>query len=121
MHPQVSRSQPTSASAGVLTTPKQDGTPYDVPYGHTRVFIGAGFDQVLERVVMCLQLQGFHIMASVDLQDTLQGAKVCLSCMTSCMTSSKRDTSELGFRAEGAAVGVCQMRSLQEWGRPGAK
>ena len=60
----------------MLTTPKQDGTPYDVPYGHTRVFIGAGFDQVLERVVLCLQLQGFHIMASVDLQDALQGAKV---------------------------------------------
>ena len=65
----------------MLTTPKQDGTPYDVPYGHTRVFIGAGFDQVLERVVLCLQLQGFHIMASVDLQDALQGAKVnpCIS------------------------------------------
>ena len=59
----------------MLTTPKQDGTPYDVPYGHTRVFIGASFDQVLERVGLCLQMQGFHIMSSVDLQEALQGAK----------------------------------------------
>ena len=47
-----------------------------MPYGHTRVFMAASYDQVLDRAIVCLQTQGFHILASIDLQQALQAAKV---------------------------------------------
>ncbi|KAK9802612.1 hypothetical protein WJX73_002875 [Symbiochloris irregularis] len=61
---------------GGVAPPQSDGTPYDVRYGHTRVFVGADHGVILDRVQGALARQGFRVLSCVDLQHTLKSSKV---------------------------------------------
>ena len=61
---------------GVMATPRSEGTPYDVTYGHTRVFVGAGHAAILERMQASLMKQGFRVLSSIDLQQSLKSSTV---------------------------------------------
>ena len=61
---------------GVMATPRSEGTPYDVTYGHTRVFVGADHAVILERMHASLMKQGFRVLSSIDLQQSLKTSKV---------------------------------------------
>ena len=59
-----------------VASPRSEGTPYDVTYGHTRVFLGADHGAILERMQAALTKQGFRILSTIDLQHSLKAAKV---------------------------------------------
>lgn len=59
-----------------MATPRSEGTPYDISYGHTRVFIGAEHSAILDRMQAALLKQGFRILSNIDLQQSLKSSKV---------------------------------------------
>ncbi len=45
---------------------------YDVSYGYTRELRGASFDRVIERATAALKNEGFGVLTSIDVKDTLK-------------------------------------------------
>jgi len=45
---------------------------YDVPYGYTRELRGVSFDQAIERTTAALKNEGFGVLTSIDVKDTLK-------------------------------------------------
>lgn len=45
---------------------------YDVPYGHTRTLSGVDVNQAIERITAALKTEGFGILTTIDVQDTLK-------------------------------------------------
>ncbi len=45
---------------------------YDVPYGYTRELPGVPFDQAIERATAALKTEGFGVLTSIDVKDTLK-------------------------------------------------
>src|SRR5512140_2437630 len=45
---------------------------YDVPYGYTRELRGATFEQAIERVTASLKNEGFGVLTTIDVKDTLK-------------------------------------------------
>lgn len=45
---------------------------YDVPYGNTRELRGTSFDQAIERVTAALKAEGFGVLTTIDVKDTLK-------------------------------------------------
>jgi uncharacterized protein (DUF302 family) len=45
---------------------------YDVPYGYTRELRGVSFDQAIERATDALKNEGFGVLTSIDVKDTLK-------------------------------------------------
>ena len=45
---------------------------YDVPYGYTRTLTGAGFNQAVERITAALKAEGFGVLTTIDVQETLK-------------------------------------------------
>jgi len=45
---------------------------YDVPYGYTRELPGATFEQAVERVTAALKNEGFGVLTTIDVKDTLK-------------------------------------------------
>ena len=47
-------------------------TNYDVPYGYTRELRGVSFEQAIERATAALKSEGFGILTTIDVQETLK-------------------------------------------------
>ncbi len=47
-------------------------TSYDVTYGYTRELRGVSFDQAIERATAALKTEGFGVLTSIDVKDTLK-------------------------------------------------
>ena len=45
---------------------------HDVPYGYTRELRGTSFDQVVERTTVALKNEGFGVLTTIDVKDTLK-------------------------------------------------
>jgi uncharacterized protein (DUF302 family) len=45
---------------------------YDVSYGYTRELRGVSFDQAIERATAALKSEGFGVLTSIDVKDTLK-------------------------------------------------
>jgi uncharacterized protein (DUF302 family) len=45
---------------------------YDVPYGYTRELRGTTFEQTIERTSAALKNEGFGVLTSIDVKDTLK-------------------------------------------------
>jgi uncharacterized protein (DUF302 family) len=45
---------------------------YDVPYGYTRELRGATFEQAIERTTAALKSEGFGVLTSIDVKETLK-------------------------------------------------
>ncbi len=45
---------------------------YDVPYGYTRELKGVTVEQAIERVTAALRTEGFGVLTSIDVKDTLK-------------------------------------------------
>ena len=45
---------------------------YDVSYGYTRELRGVSFDQAIERATAALKTEGFGVLSSIDVKDTLK-------------------------------------------------
>ena len=45
---------------------------YQVPYGYTRGLRGTTFEQAIERVTAALKSEGFGVLTSIDVKDTLK-------------------------------------------------
>lgn len=71
-----------------MASPRSEGTPYDVSYGHTRVFVGADHALVLERVQNALAKQGFRVLSCIDLQQQLKASKVGARSMFALMPTT---------------------------------
>ena len=47
-------------------------TRYDVAYGYTRELRGASFEQAIERATAALKDEGFGVLTTIDVKDTLK-------------------------------------------------
>jgi uncharacterized protein (DUF302 family) len=45
---------------------------YEVPYGHTRELRDVPFDQAVERITAALKNEGFGVLTTIDVKDTLK-------------------------------------------------
>jgi len=45
---------------------------YEVPYGYTRELRGEKFERAIERVTAALKNEGFGVLTSIDVKDTLK-------------------------------------------------
>ncbi|MBS2028128.1 MAG: DUF302 domain-containing protein [Deltaproteobacteria bacterium] len=45
---------------------------HDVPYGYTRELPGATFEQAVQRTTDALKAEGFGVLTSIDVQETLK-------------------------------------------------
>ena len=45
---------------------------YDVSYGYTRELPGVAFDQAIERTTAALKTEGFGVLTTIDVKDTLK-------------------------------------------------
>ena len=45
---------------------------YQVPYGYTRQLRGTTYEQAIERVTAALKNEGFGVLTSIDVKDTLK-------------------------------------------------
>ena len=45
---------------------------HEVPYGYTRELRGAAFEQVIERTTQALKNEGFGVLTTIDVKDTLK-------------------------------------------------
>ena len=45
---------------------------FDVPYGYTRELKGVSVDQAIERVTAALKNEGFGVLTSIDVKDTMK-------------------------------------------------
>src|SRR4051812_46344377 len=45
---------------------------YGVPYGYTRELPGATFEQAIERISAALEAEGFGVLTTIDVKDTLK-------------------------------------------------
>ena len=45
---------------------------WEVPYGYTRVLRGTTFEQAIERATLALKNEGFGVLTSIDVKDTLK-------------------------------------------------
>lgn len=45
---------------------------YDIPYGYTRQLRGTKFEQAVERTTEALKAQGFGVLTTIDVKETLK-------------------------------------------------